>query len=424
MPVPRTVSRSTPKARAEYDRIPRKTKADDPETYTKVPHAYGDVLISGGKLGGQLQRDLVYWIERHTIGNSKRPEYAKLSLTALAKLCQWFDSDAGRLRPAERKSVAVALADLEKRKIIASRDRKGCGPTVAKMYKLTPEHWKTAKPYTPPTRKEIDEAEAAIDAEDQAEEATPPAQPEAESTVANGRLSRPQPVAVRTSRDAAPVTIRLVYNPTGFDSPVTFRARTGANGRVQVTCTPHREGEAKANDCSRTQPQLKKADVDTKRFSDFDLCVNAIALQTWGFALEDGLIRRIMTAAGPAPVALFNRIARKKLETRTAARDHKPGLLVNLAEQACRSHEKEMALEAQRAAERPAAPQPPALTREELEQAAELERRLSQPKPDPCPKCKGTGMGKSVWTSIGGVYAPRPSRCEPCSGTGTLKGGA
>ena len=109
MPSHKPVAKPTPQraARKAYAEVPRKTKADDPATYTKTPHEYGDILIRPDekgrtKLGGALQRDLVYWIERNTWGNAKRPEYAKLSLSQLAKLCG-----------SDRRTVARAIADLQ-----------------------------------------------------------------------------------------------------------------------------------------------------------------------------------------------------------------------------------------------------------------------------------------------------------------------
>jgi len=420
MPSARPLNKPTPqrqRAREQYEKIPRKLPADDPQAYTKVPHEYGDILISGGKLGGQLQRDLVYWIERHTIGNAKRPEFAKLSITAMARMCQVWDADKGKLRPVERKSVAVALADLERRKIIEARDRKGCGPTTAKMYKLTPEHWRKAKPYEPPTRKELEEAEATVEAEDAAEEAAAP-KAEAESTVQNGKMSKPQAVSIRPTRNAEPVTIRLVYNPNGFDTPVTFQARTGANGRIQVSARPHKHSEKKANGYGCAQLQSfavpSPTSEENKRFTDFDLSANTISLETWGIALEDALIQQIVTAAEDAPVELFDQIARKKLGTRTAHRDHQKGLLVHLAAEAARSHAKGKAIAARRAAERPAVPIPPAIDAEEQPAAPEPQQQAVL-----CPRCKGTGKGKSRWTNQNGVYAPRPTLCPDCHGTGT-----
>ena len=93
MPAPKPVSRRTSpqaKARAEYHKLPTVTPAEDPGQYTKNPHAYGDVLIKPDakgrtKLGGALQRDLVYWIERNTwgknIGTEKKSHPARVGKT-------------------------------------------------------------------------------------------------------------------------------------------------------------------------------------------------------------------------------------------------------------------------------------------------------------------------------------------------------
>jgi hypothetical protein len=423
MPSSRPVSQPTPqrqRAKAEYQQIPSGKHANDPKGFVKHPHAYGQ-LISGGKLGGALQRDLIYWIEFYTFGQEKRPEWAKLSLTALAKLCQVWDD--GKLRPVERKSVATALADLEKRNIIEARDRKGCGPTTAKMYKVTPERWKAAPPYIPPTPKELEEIAAAEDAEEIEEPASAPQEPTAPATVAPGKSSRPVMLAIALKGQDAPVRLRVEYH-SDFDQPLTFRSFPGANGRLRVSvCRP---AEQKANGCSRTQPQFANPTVENKRFKEFDTCVNSISLDTWGIALEDALITRIAEAAGAAPVATFERIARKKLSGRNAARDHKPGLLVNLAEQASRSHAKETAINAAREAERPA----PAvvLTDEELRAAEGHELAMQEARERHaaaiagtlCDKCKGTGS-KDRWINSGGVYGPKPFKCGPCNGTGRIE---
>ena len=133
--MPRSVTKPSPenkpspekRARERYKTVPSRTVKDDPQLYTKVPHDYGE-LIRGNKLGGALQRDLVYWIERETWvrkrvkGEIVRPEFAKLSFGQLAKLCGGV----------ERKNVVVAIADLERRRIIEARDRTGCGKTAAR----------------------------------------------------------------------------------------------------------------------------------------------------------------------------------------------------------------------------------------------------------------------------------------------------
>jgi hypothetical protein len=328
-------------ARKAYATVPQKPKTDDPGKYTKTPHEYGDILITGKKLGGPLQRDVIYWIERHTWGKNigtptsiKRPEFAKLSLSMLAKLCGGV----------ERKSVAIALKDLETRGIVEARDRKGCGATVAKMYKLTPENWRKAKPYEAPTAKEIEEAEAEAEAtEDEDEIVTGPVA-EAYSDVAPGKASRPQAMAISVTKDAPAVTIRVVYR-SECPFPVRFKTRAGSGGRLHVTATPNGQSEAKANDCSRTQPQLKNQPVDNTRLAEFGTVVNYITMQVWGKAADDALVAQIVKAAGAATTETFQRIAWLRLKGRESARKHTPGLLVALAGDAQRA-------DAQRAAER------------------------------------------------------------------------
>lgn len=413
------------RARAEYAKLPTRSKADDPEKYTKNPHEYGDILISGGKLGGTLQRDLIYWIERYTWGTNSskvkgvitRPEYAKLSLSGFAKLCQVYDK--GKLRPVEKKSIAVALADLERRGIIEARDRKGCGPTTAKMYKLTPEKWAKAKPYEPPTPKEIEDAEACAGEEDETIPEPDPASPDS-STVASGKVSRPQPVSMRI-KDAPAVTIRIVYNPRGFDFPVTFSSRPGANGRLQVTATPHRHSEEKANDYGCAQPQLKNQTVESKRLADFDLAINRITLRVWGKAADDTVIAEVIKAAGAAPVEYFQRIAdRDKRLDQRKARDNSPRVLRYLAAEACTSFAKEQAIQARDEADRPKAvistPEQFAEL-EKAEQAREAAILAEQARPK-CKACKGTGRGKEEWLNIGGHYGPRSKACPACEGSG------
>lgn len=426
--MPRPAPKTTPqqlRARREYARVPVKTKADDPNRYTKTPHEYGDILVSGGKLGGPLQRDLLYWIERHTWGNPKRPEFAKLSLTQLSRLCQTWDADKDRLRPVERKSVAVALADLEKRGIIEARDRKGCGQTTAKMYKLTPERWKKAPVYIPPTIAEIEtaEAEAETTEEDELEPAT---EPTTEQTVDPGKVSRPAAMSIRPARNAEPVTIRVVYSPSGFEHPVTFRTRAGSNGRLVISASPHRHSSNPPLNCSRTQPQFfasvspsdSTVSVESIQVSSYTAWVTEFVLSFWGKAADQGLIESIISAAAGAPIAVFDRIARQKL-TRDLAhgrRKYVPGILINLAQDAARSHQ---------AAEQAAATQERARTAQAEADAAywrEIDREAhSGPKREKCPTCNGMGSVKGPWRSIGGEYGPHPIACEPCAGTGWLQ---
>lgn len=391
MPAPKRLKSPQPhhEATRAYNRIAVKTKADDPARYTKHPHEYGDILISGGKLGGALQRDILYWIERHTWGtilpgstpsNPKRPEWARLSLGTLAKLCQSWDD--GKLRPAERKSIAVALADLEKRGIIEARERKGCGKTVTKMYKLTPDNWKKAKPYEPPTAKALADAEAEVDAEDGEE--TQPAEAIAgpESIVQPGKVSRPQPLSVKPSKDAPAVTVRVAYR-SQCDVPLTLRASSGANGRIQVTISPAK-GEGLANDCSRVQPQPKTTSVDSKGdlkrqelFAAYKTVLDNVMMSVWGSAPNAKFVWDVITRAKSAPIEWFERLAVKKFRRPESFSRFSSGILLNLADDAASAYA--LWNGSQAAPDRQARK----MTAEEL---AELERLAKI-----CPLCNDTG---------------------------------
>lgn len=319
---PRPVPRSKPEIRTNTP--------DGIKGFTKTPYEY-DHLVTGNKLSGLLQASLVYWIGRHTWGNEKRPEWARLSLTALAKLCGGV----------ERKSVAIALADLIKRGIVAAADRQGCGATTAKMYKLTPEKWKTAKPYTPPTPAEESEAADDAAAEDDEEIAASGAHEAPERIAQPGRASRPQPVAMQLKGAAEPVKIRVVYH-SDFDQPLLFRTRPGLNGLLDVRVS-RPEGEDRAKRCS--SPRLQSfanhspsADAN-KQLADYRPVISAIVLQIWQKAADDQLIAAVVAAAGPAPVALFQHHVHLKFKSRAdAARFHSPALLPLLAADALKTH--------------------------------------------------------------------------------------
>lgn len=333
MPATRPVNKKTSAARAarsEYAKIPKKTIADDPSSYVKNPHTYGDILIRPDekgrtKLGGALQRDLVYWIMRNTWGKNigkpgaeiERPEFAKLSLTQLAKLCG-----------SDRRSVARSLADLTDRGIIEARDRKGCGPTVAKMYKLTPERWKKAPWYKPPTLTEND----AEDAEEVIEEpAAIEAQAEQEATVDPGKVSKPQPVAISLSKGTPAVTVRISYRPVDFPFPVTFSARPGRNGRVQVSCratTLHR--------FASSSPSKSTVSVDSERVNAYRESIASIVLDIWGKSADETLIKSIVSASGNAPVWLFNSLVEQTFPKRRNPKNHRTGLLIHIAGEAAK----------------------------------------------------------------------------------------
>lgn len=318
----RPVAKPQPQKRRQSPDI--RTGTPDPiHGFTKQPHEY-EHLVTGGKLSGLLQSNLIYWIGRRTWGETLRPEWAKLSLAALAKLCGGF----------ERKSVALALADLIARGIIEARGREGCTAGTAKMYKLTPANWKKAAPYVakPEGDEEIEEAEPDTDEEEAADDP----QDSQESTLPPGRTSRPQRLSIAFKGAPSPVELRLVYH-SEFDQPLTFRSRAGQNGRVQVTVS--KAGEHEAKRCSHGQLQSfakhSPSTEENKRVNNFTTCISSLMLDLWGKAADAKFTAEVIAAAGTAAPELFERLARERLKRGQGK--HTPGLLVAIAGDAART---------------------------------------------------------------------------------------
>ena len=330
--------------------------------YTRYTYDY-DFLAThkDGKpmLSGLLQSNLIYWISRKTVGDEKRPEWARISITQLAQLCGGV----------ERKSVATALADLLKRGIIAAPVREGCAANTPKMYKLCPENWRRAKPYTPEVDADLLALAKAVEngwAEDAAAEVDDVPEPAAETRVVEpGKWSRPHPVAMPV-KGAEPFMVRVVYH-SEFDEPIAFRARSGKNGRLQVTaCRPTANvvwgDEEKANACSRPQPHGAEASEENTELARYRVYLNTTMLDLWETAKDEGFIQAVFKAADGAPLeALRNQVAIKfkarQGETifRTEALKHQPGLLVSLAADAARAFKLRQQTETRRDEEMPRA---------------------------------------------------------------------
>lgn len=99
-----------------------------------LPAQY-EILLTGEKLSGAVQRDVIFWIHNLTTGANPTREWIRLSNAQLAELCV-----------TDRSGICRAVQDLERRGLIA---RKAVGPysVNAKCYKLTPENWSNAQPY-------------------------------------------------------------------------------------------------------------------------------------------------------------------------------------------------------------------------------------------------------------------------------------
>ena len=390
------------KAKAAYAKVPTRTVAADPGRYSKTPHEYGDILITPDKKGrtklsGALQRDLVYWIERHTWGKNVgtplkivRPEFAKLSMGQLSKMCG-----------TDRRTVARAIADLSARGIIEVRDRAGCGPTAVKMYKLTPERWKTA-PYYVPVGLE-DEAEE-VQEEETAEEmpvAEPTAPPDA--IVAPGKSSSPQPVLVNMAKGTPDVAICVVYRSVDLPFPVRFETNPGPKGRVHVTCravTPN-SPLVPPQFFAVHSPNENTVSVESSEVNPYDKFLTPFILDNWGKSADKELIKSIICEAGDTPIAVFENIVRQKFPKGVGT--HRTGLLISLAAEARRAY---TAIKAKNASEESARPKPGP---ERALSAAET-ALLSW-----CVKCDDT-RSDGTWNR--GTFTPfKPARpCPVCQG--------
>lgn len=404
MPASRKLTEALTAARLKYRRVPRTTTASDPDKYTKHPHEYAELIRPDKdgrkKLGGELQRDLLYWVEFEHIGRNasseegrvERHEWAKLSLSHLAELTG-----------ADRKDVSRALKDMAQRGIIQIRGREGLGDNIEKMYRITPDKWKTAPAYIPPKPRCRPRVETA------AEESTEPA----EATVEPGQTSKPQRVEISPTRGAEPVMLRIVFEPVECQYPVSISYHPGANGFLKVRCrviTPHRSAV-----CSPTETPLTSQNKQVADYSDF---LTQFVLKFWGKSLDKSLLDQIVTAANGAPIANFENVVMSRFKKRGG--NHSTGLLIELAGDAHRAwmtaQRFETADRMRRGAQEARQRQ---FTEEEL---ADMERKDKEPvevmAKAKCGKCKGTGKGKEVWQSVGGTYGPRPTKCAECGGSG------
>ena len=327
----------------------------------------------------------MYWIERNTWGKNTgtplkivRPEWAKLSLAQLAKLCG-----------SDRRTVARSMADLVTRGIIEDRDRTGCGATVAKMYKLTPARWKAAPYYEPAVMEEEDAPE--LDEEEAADTTEPvQASDELEATVQPGKVSRPQPIAISPAGGAPHVTIRVVYRSVDLPFPVAFKAHPGRNGRVQITC------RATAPQFSAfCSPIISPVTVESNQFKSYRDHLEPFVLNFWGKALDEVLLNQIVRASNGAPVSVFENIVLKKFKNSRKAEGHKTGLLVNLAEDAAK-----------------------AWAIQQRQPKAQQTRRAEDAAADQCDLCSGRGSLPSGQVDPLGAATLGPD-CPDCGGTGT-----
>ena len=182
---------------------------------------------------------------------------------------------------------------------------------------------------------------------------TSPQEASEPAEVAPGKLSRPQPLAISVKGSDEPVRIRIVYH-ADCDEPLTFRARAGRNGRLQISAstnhtanhssggTKEQTGEQEAKRCSRAQPHAfahcSPVGEANKDFQEFAGYINRRVLELWGTSIDSEFARSIFQALQGASLATLQAAINIKLPDPAAAKRHKPGLLFNLAAQAARAH--------------------------------------------------------------------------------------
>lgn len=300
------------------------------KNYLKIPNAYFD-LIENNKLSGAVQRDLILIIMRHTWGADGRPEWAPLSLSQIQKQCGGIS----------KGSMMRELQELESRRLIASKVGDGC--KGLKLYKLTTEKWRAARPYAtkPEVAPELDDWEGRSGD-------ILIVKPKAAATVVPARLAL---------KDREPVDFRISYT-------------SSCSKPVQVSSTVTEDvvvihfAEQKAKDHRPLQRPIKKSQLEENtRLSEYSTSIIALfsSLFDRHFDPSDPADRKfqkqLIAAAGTdLPAAEFEAFARAEVHTMVRRRKTVvPGILITLAAQSAKHRAKNPA---EPAAETPAAPLP------------------------------------------------------------------
>lgn len=308
-----------------YGNVPRKTVADDPRQFMKLPWEYRYLLEPDEngrtKFSGPLQMNLLYRIMDMTIGtnlgtatNIERPEYTppRFSHAQFAEVCGAYPAD-----------VKKVLDDAEERELITSLDRKGCGPTTIKQYKPTPEKWKNARHYEPPAKPKKEPA---------AESAEIEAETPREATVEPGKVSKPQTIPISPAEGAPDVNIRIRFWSDNYPSPVALSARPGRNGLLDIYFKV-----PTVKRFAPSSPSETPLTIDQQRFNEFADFLTPFVLDVWHKEADQPLIKSIVSAAGNAPLSVFQNIVSQKFPKREK-RHHTTGLLIELAHEAERAH--------------------------------------------------------------------------------------
>lgn len=321
----------------------------------KISDSVVDELLLKGKLSpGGLQLALLLIIQRNTWGakppreGSQRPAWAKLSITALAKMC---NSGRGLEAGYTPRAVATALNDMLQRGIIAGRNAKGqplrgalsaedrekaAKSTAAAMYQSTPDRWKAAKPYVAPEVEEIRPLEAVEDDADELIEQVAAGDP---VILMPGAKSKPMPMRIALKgREPIDVRWRAVNSGT---SALSCHVQPDAAGLLTVTVSE--KGESKANDyLTRLHKFAATAGIENpgngtpSREAAYRKYMQELMLRVWSKPADATILLKVVDATKGAPVETFAQLVDQRIG-RDNPKKLKSGILIELAKDAGRA---------------------------------------------------------------------------------------
>lgn len=311
-------------------------KGVDPYLFLKLPIEF-KVLATTRKdddgelrpmLSGALQFSLIFWILQRTVGEIDRPQWSTITLGQFADLCG-----------SDPKNVSDALTDLETRGIIESRseryipDPKTCDGIEVKnsrrQYRLTWDQWENAPGYKAPARQTV--AKKVSEAE-----------PTPERTVKPGAQSK-LTVNVMAEKDAEPMPLKVIYK-SQLEHPITFRAETSAPGTLHLT--------AFSNPLKTAMVQGPKRDEANKEVNEIEREIRDLSLDYFRSLPAPIKLGNVAAAMNGVPVGYLRTQLKQKFPTGRARPQDRPGLMLNLAEEAARVWSAECEREQEAAADR------------------------------------------------------------------------
>jgi hypothetical protein len=269
-----------------------------------------------------------------TLGAQGRPEYASASYDRVGEMCGGI----------ARSNVSRVMKALHKRGVVELLEKTGCRSL---RYKLIPEKWADVLPDDEPEEEEKPE---------------PASRAIGDKVIVRPGGKSPCVAARLAPKDQEPVDFRIECENAGAH-PVEFTATIDGD-LIQVRiCSQEPDSERRKSEFSGPAgPNENSQPIVNNRVADFQKAVNYTTLHFWNRAADKGLIGQVIKAAGAAPVELFQRFVDDKLSPRGAAKKHTPGLLIELARDAARTHQalKEApAMPRPTIADRPAFQEPP-----------------------------------------------------------------